>query len=841
MKFDSAWLPSIHPETDISMTLPELDAFLVRVAARQRNATSSNFRPASEYHNFPDDVLPSIVFGSGEDKYFRLSAFETWIEKHLQSWLASHLRSSETCGQLRRLMERYHAHASDVYADIPINLSIMYLVLLEMWVACDNSACALYPLIRRYDHEIPLDEAQCLVLPFKSQMDRLLKVEQYATSRRNMATKDAPSIYRNFGKSTSFAVKFFDGSRELQAELSRIERDATEKQKQKRQELGDLKQKYHDLMEQYNHPDTKCEFHEVVYDKYYGYTRSVHAKNGCAKCALQKNANGLVIGIYEWPVSSDPSIAKATVFELKIPQAFSEWRDASVHLISRVLGFPHLGEPPKYSGTLDSHHGLSHMLSTSYHLQCIVPLSEVKSHTKTHRNKLKGIQHLVDANVCLNNALQYQYYNTVQRRFSKVGISTGEIPKKCLHGMPVRSSALTRFLYRPPSAPDGLAPNEVLANLADCPPHFSIDEFKAFGALPLGHKILYSSLLTQLAMPVVDFSKAEVQSLVLQVIHQVGPSLGSLIERANHHVLTEESFGHAMLVQLEISLGRVEKNWESWRALASFIQLSRRVLILTTSPQIRNRCLRYLDTARSVCYDWLLCIKKRISVSTDNEQRTELCSRATEIGLIGTSTFDVDCASLQAVFQQPSAISMFIQSSIVVQENMASVHSDYQGLQNILLQSWRSMMYRILPQLRKHLLQDSSGLNEAVIANWADFKPSPKAQWTALSIPQDHWLCMTCGALPVHFNVLTTELLVNGVPLSRLPKQFMDHVMYEPLFQKSALDVVPTDKPGMDFSGKSTYQGYTLHFGMAEKDMLVLATIGKTRYENPAHVLFRTE
>jgi hypothetical protein len=137
----------------------------------------------------------------------------------------------------------------------------------------------------------------------------------------------------------------------------------------------------------------------------------------------------------------------------------------------------------------------------------------------------------------------------------------------------------------------------------------------------------------------------------------------------------------------------------------------------------------------------------------------------------------------------------------------------------------------MLPKLRQHILRDSRGLSEAVTANWTAFEPASNTSWTALDGHQEHWLYTTSGTLPVHINLLTGQLLVNGLPLARLPSEFMNHFLYVPLFGKSTLEVVPADEPSMRFSAKTPYQGYTLHFGMSEQDMLIVAIGDNTRLD----------
>jgi hypothetical protein len=365
------------------------------------------------------------------------------------------------------------------------------------------------------------------------------------------------------------------------------------------------------------------------------------------------------------------------------------------------------------------------------------------------------------------------------------------------------------------------------ASLSDCPAHFSIDEYKALGSLPLGQNIIYSNILAQLAIPSVDYTKVETQCIVLQTVQQTGPP--GHIERSSHSILAESTFAHAMLEQLENNLDRIRENWESWRAAATFSLLVRRVLSLTSASDVRSRAFGYLESLRSVCLGWLYRLKQRVAASMDDGQRTDLWSRATEVALLCTSTYDVEETDFETVLQHESAISTLLQSSIVVQEHSSSMESDFPELFSISLHSWKSLMFRILPKLRKSVLEDDSGLSDAIKANWAAFESTSSNSWASLNgSRQQHWMLTTSGLLPVHFNLITGELLVNGLPLARLPAEYMRHRMYEPLFRKSALEVVPTDEAGFRFSAKTLYHGYKLHFGLNVDDML-LSAIGHGR------------
>jgi len=431
---------------------------------RQHNRSSSAFRPSSEFPSFPAARLPEKVDGPDDCKYFRLAALESWVDQHLQTWISLHLNNPATCGELRRLIEHYFANASAAYASSPISMSTMYLTLAELWIACDRSACTQYPLLCEYAHELHITEFQCLVLPLKHDMERLHEVERYVQSRHEAAVSNLPSVYRSFGDPSSFAVRFFDGSRELQTTLVEIERDAVRKRAQKCQELEQLKTKHNDLMNQYN--SSSCDIETYVYNRHHGYTRTQHP-NWCSRCSYERQANALSIQIYEWPVSSNPFLAKSTVFELKVPQAFSDWRDISTYMTSEVLCHrDHSAKQPLCSYTLNVHQDLSQMLSSSYCQRRIIPCSSVKPYNVTHRKNKKAIQHLTEDDVCLKNALQYAYFDTSLRVFTtETPMCTEDVPKLCMYHVPQRSKALDCFMYHPPSAPDGIPTNEVIVSL----------------------------------------------------------------------------------------------------------------------------------------------------------------------------------------------------------------------------------------------------------------------------------------------------------------------------------------------------------------------------------------
>lgn len=100
---------------------------------------------------------------------------------------------------------------------------------------------------------------------------------------------------------------------------------------------------------------------------------------------------------------------------------------------------------------------------------------------------------------------------------------------------------------------------------------------------------------------------------------------------------------------------------------------------------------------------------------------------------------------------------------------------------------------------------------------WAAYRES--STWSQLSGSLGYWLVTemtpdgTQSRMVLHYNLLTGELLVNGLPLARLLSDYETHRTYCSLFGRSQLDVMPTNEPGMHFSCQAEYLGHTIHLG----------------------------
>lgn len=156
----------------------------------------------------------------------------------------------------------------------------------------------------------------------------------------------------------------------------------------------------------------------------------------------------------------------------------------------------------------------------------------------------------------------------------------------------------------------------------------------------------------------------------------------------------------------------------------------------------------------------------------------------------------------------------------------------------MLYHRWQVLSYRSHVILAERIVEcKNPGLDLAIDTAWAAYDKTSK--WCRVSNDVTYWLFTRFAGqsgssedMLLHYNLLTGELLVDGLPLARLPSEYESHPTYRSLFEKSQLDVMPSNTPGMQFSCQKQYSGYTIHLGKetvpesTDSDMSVKAVKG---------------
>ncbi|SMR57643.1 unnamed protein product [Zymoseptoria tritici ST99CH_3D1] len=836
-------LSSLNFDQDVLMDLPEIDEYIRAMKSRPSSSRPPPFNPLSRLIKYERAKLPSlahVALSDSEYGVFNLQGFEQWVETHLSTWISAELSRTQDgsqCWRLKALMEQYHDHAMREYRGNPEGSSIMLLTLVELWAACDMAAIACCPLLSRYSASVPHKILHNLLLPCKSHMGRLRTVEDYMASRSMASLLPITTLF-SCNREDSFASQYYESSPEHKKTLTAIEANATRERKEKLAELERQKQEYRRLIDLHESV-AECEYVEECYDRRNDQWHTVH-KPGCKKCGYSARANSLTINVHEWPLPSDAIKAKVVVFELQLPEWFAQWRDTLLYLLMDVFKGDYVADGPRSSYPLSQHKQLSGYYLKGFSRRMDL-LSENKPYVVTHYST-KNVGKTNKTEVCGPNGCDYRYFDTAVDRFFKLSIFRGETERMCTYQLPGHMAAAQKYMFRPAASPSGPDANVILASLHECPQSMTVEEYRDLCTLPLGHSIQWQNMLEQIGMATVDFRKPETLLVLFQCIYQSGPPSGGDL-RESHEVLSDITFAAALVQNLENTLEKIKENWESSHALCVFTAMASRVLSASDCPKIQKSCVEFLHKARVVSFGWLHILRHKAQQAIDQVDRTLFVAKATEVALICGITFDIDPSYLVIVMEANSNASILWQCSMAFREGRNTAPSE---LDSLLTLRFQSVLHRCHSMTSP---PSRTGLDDAVSGSWSAYTPCEP--WHRLGDGAEYWMSTittgggTGGEMKVHFNTLTGELLVDGVPVGGAPRDYENKALFKTLFGHAAIEVMPTTLSGMQYSVKKAVEGSNIFLGLGHdphsqgKDLLVQAHVGGKAFETIPSRLFR--
>jgi hypothetical protein len=785
LRVQQNWLPSQLPFLhDTELTISRLRPYLAKVSGRSASLSTCHPFTLDSVRRISQcsSSLPDLsLLAERDESQIRLylADLELWVHHCLSDWLCANMERRDACTALTKVIDSYKSAASSTYKDMPEDVSVMLLTSMDLWVALDKCALHHYPLLHDYDPEFPPSLLEPLLLPKRPQMERLLLVEQYLASRREAARSGFQSIFRSADAAKSFAVRYFERSPHHQELRQKIEAEAEKERSQRIFELRKKREKYDELIKQSDEMDCK-------YVSRWRKPRQVSEHSGsCQKCQLKSKARGLTIDVHEWPLPQRDLEAKAVVFELDVPTVVSKWRDTTysilVDMLSVELGAqtPYLGKGKQQSlYALHNYIGLQKFVkSKAGRLQL---MSKTKSFVVSHyRNK--KISQANKSNVCVNNGLSYALHDSKEMRRTEELLGRCDVREKCTIKLPAGPYRGLQYAVNNTTHTS----NEVIASQAECPGALTLHEFYAFGTLRSGHRLQWRSIARELAARVLNFSCHETHTLLTQAAWQAGPFSKGNVLRESHVDLEEKELGTSLLSALEDAIGTIEGNWQGALAARTFVALATRLLSLSPYNVVCEGCFRFLLRARAILLRWTRELGQKLQEGQKEEERKILNVRTLEMALTCHGTFDVDPHHLPYLLKSDEDIADVTECSIIVHDRCPVVIEDLPASIKLLLRRHWRLSYVLESILREGILEAPNGLDITVGRLWAGYVP--RSPWTALKTPSERWLVTEISneggpSMRVHYNLLDGSLLINGSPLTRLPRPYESHPTFRRLF-----------------------------------------------------------
>ena len=830
-----------HTKLDISSFIGDtsltLDASCLHLEAIMSpstltaNSISPVIREYPIWLNISNDLPTFSNMASQEqEKGFVVFEFERWVSETLPHWLesTSNFPSSAQCMELWSLSSLYHKTASMVYSQSPEGASTMILVLAELWRAIDVLASKIQPLLRKFGPEIPIDLFSPLLLPRRSQMDRLKQIELYITARHEHAVSENPSMFSDPSK-RCFAAQLYEAS-EYYQRLRREIHEFTKKQiSQKRTEWVEESLRYRKIKD-----GAKAMVCQTTFDE--DQDAVLHIPSKCPRCRRLKVAADMSIDKYERPLPEDAVHCAVAVVELDFPSEMVAWRNMTWMLVHDI------GRSNKASGSLPAERLLKYSGLQQFarkKASSISLASVTKSYTRAHYSKAKFP---VEFDKCVvNNALRYKLWDARSSCWLHDQKSTPSVHVRCITPLPSGPYLNLQYAVNATSHTQ----NHVIAEQRSCSAELSLPEFVSFGSLRAdGERTQWLNIKRELGAQNLQFNAEAVYILFKQAAWQAG-SYNNSPYRVSHMECEDQAFCHGLLSILERNIESVRPNWKSDNALLLFTTITLRILSLSFRRDIKNMALGLLQKIREVAHSWTEILGQIMHDTTAPEVLLRLQQRRLKSAILCKMTFDVDESDLPNLLANANDVCTWILCSNTVQENTGNNVMELRRDLQLLLLGDKKLSHRLFRRVRTLVLQgNQGGLDKAIGHIWSGFEPT-SAGWTAFrDSPLQRWIMNDTEAKPgkasqrVLYNLLEGELLVDGVPLGRLPSMYTESESYLRILGAQSIRVFTADMEGMHYMSAQPINGYTIYFGVRGNDVSIRFKQGSQIWELVSHRVF---
>ena len=812
----------------LSNSLPYLQDILRPPLHRERNPRSliSPLRPPAD-----DTAKASTAsFRTFADRYSSLTDLETRIESHDMALPSSTNKCEKRCVVLARKIETYMDTVGNAYDSNAEQMSIFFLNVFDLWISMDECATEVFPLLKDYHPGFHPQLLDVLQLPRLQDMRRLQRIQAYLHLRSTKCTSNMTIFIGPV--EGCFAARYFSESEnglELQNLQRKIEVVSKKARVSKEQEWVEASATYSALTKQMSSTTCtgKCN------------DDGSHDIRGCTHCYVVRRRRRLRISIHEDPLPSNDSNRdivqkQAILFELDIPASFALYRDVTWRIRS-TFGYPNNTRAATSPELLLCEYSQLKIYKNSNAPKFSLA-STTKSHLDAHYESFSLPIALSD--IIRPLGLKVAYYDSRRRLWPENFSEAPTFAHLC--GVPVSTHMPDPVIHSSSvftSNTDGPSSYEVIASQTHCPPELTVHEFMTYQSLSSGKTLRWFSMLIELGSSNLNFSVEATMLLFCHLALQAGPTHENDVLRAVHVVFRDEHFCERLIDQIDQRIDGISANWRENYCMEMLLTLILRLCSLGSGPIVEEG-VRMLEKVRTVTLRWVSLLRVEIRGAIEADAAERATRFVLWAALLCRRTFAIyadDDGSLDA-----NTIRPFIEASIALQEVLVIDPAKLSPiLRNLLIRDLK-MVCKMSSVIRGSIKIDPAGLVSAINNVWPEIENGPRRRysgWQILSPPSEYWVTSTVEATEftsqqvIHYHLLEGHLLVDRMPLGRLPAKIRDSKIITELFGNQHLLTFPSGLSGMTYMLDTPKNGHQIHFGFRNQKLLVRACVNNTVLE----------
>lgn len=228
--------------------------------------------------------------------------------------------------------------------------------------------------------------------------------------------------------------------------------------------------------------------------------------------------------------------------------------------------------------------------------------------------------------------------------------------------------------------------------------------------------------------------------------------------------------------------------------------LVKRLLASSPTTHVAQCAYGFLREARDVSLKWMMELQSKLESAEIVADIVDYQSRVCEMAAICRSTFDVNPCHITNLLNKPEDFAAFIKCSIIMYDNQPPDLSNASTSLQTLLCRDRRLAHGAIGVILQALRQNTGLLCAPISEIWRHYR-SGSSGWREITTPNNRWVWTTTAegsknaSQNVHLNLLDGQLLVDGKPLGRLPREYVQHPTYLRLFGQVRLSNITDETP----------------------------------------------
>jgi hypothetical protein len=381
-------------------------------------------------------------------------------------------------------------------------------------------------------------------------------------------------------------------------------------------------------------------------------------------------------------------------------------------------------------------------------------------------------------------------------------------------------------------------------------------EWLSVQSLLSGSRRRWITLLTELGSSNVNFSTEAMAIVVNHVALQAGPRADDGdVFRKNHGIFDDDSFCQSLFEQILQKLEGIATNWREVYCMEIIITIALRLSLVcprlddTDSdelyPDEPPLCLTLLMKARRITLAWLRLLRDETKKATDAETAKRFQVYALWAALLCKRTIGTVIEGLTMI--DAAALSALVECSIALQDNLAVHVQDLSDTLKGAIIRDAKMMFQLEEDIQEAIGSYPHHLLSALSAAWPEVEGQPRKLTHCALAPDPGAVYLTVAAANEHVREQQVEynyrhgiLLVDGMPIGKLPSDHSTSAVLQELFGNQSLLTYPSNLKGMQYTLCISPHGNQVHIGFAGERMIVRVRNGQQILEFIPREVFGT-